>query len=250
MVPTGIALLAMIRLLQTEMRGTAGAAPTLWVALLAVVVDAALILQTPVKLDQELLAIVGRSATVIWPLGLLLSLQIYARRVIYVSNEPAALPNAPEGARTMVQNWLHWWKPRIKSDRTRLSAAAANNVRKAPISASAKPASNSGSAPAAAAIDERSADAAEPAQSQPASKPTAPTAAAPAARTPTPVTAAAAHAGKPVAEQPAASQDFSDDEEDDDDAASLEGDRYRGLSKKERKKLRKLEQRERRNMMN
>lgn len=248
MVPAGTVLLAMIRLLQTEMRGTGGAAPSLWLATLAAVVNAAVLLKAPAPIGAEQLQLIGRSAAVFWPLGLLLALQVYARRVIYVTNEPCALPPSElPGEPTAARSWLTWWRPRATSER-----AAKNPAR----SVTDKPARLKPAAPAAspAAIDNdtpveprrpAAADApaplvAQPPRPAPALANPARTAVAPAVVT-SPTVAERSLRDEPAAERTDESHDEQGASDEDDD------DRYRGLSKKERKKLRKLHQRERRN---
>lgn len=250
MVPTGTILLAMIRLLQTEMRGTGGAAPSLWIALAAAVTNAALVLKAPIRLDPEVLGIIGRSSAVLWPLGLLLALQLYARRVIYVSNEPSALPASRAGdAQQTARNWLNWWRPRQKSDRERPATAkrASDIDAKA---AKSKSAAAPGAPIADADIDDLRTSATKPVQEEftreavPA-RPVPAAVAAPVMRAPMPASAATSPATKPMSASPAPLAESSDDEEDE-DHEDMSGDRYRGLSKKERKKLRRLHERERR----
>lgn len=225
MVPAGIVLLAMVRLLQTEMRGTIAAAPSLWMAILAAVANAAVILRAPVPIDDATLAIVGRCSMLLWPLGLMLSLLFYARSVIYVTNEPSALPSPPVAAEDAGRRWLTWWRPRRKAERETTAEAKAAMTRSKPAAEATESETDLNSAKAA----------------RPETKP----AAAPIAK-PTPPAVTAPAEPELEEEEPVSKTTFradrAHDDEDDDDH------RHRHMSKKDRKKLRRMQQREEREM--
>ena len=233
MVPTGSVLLAMVRLLQTEMRGTGGAAPSLWMVVLAAIVHAAIALEAPVPVDDGVMDAAGRSAMLLWPLGLLLALLFYTRRVIYVSNEPSALPaDAGQEAADEARHWRNWWRPRKESRRAadveaevKQATAGTDGDRKR--ARKRKPAE----VPANKAAVEASWAPAAPAVSQESVTETTPE-------------ARSSTAARPV-DSPVRRSDeaHSADDLDGDDA----DDAYRGLSKKQRRKLRRQQQRERRN---
>lgn len=214
MIPAGTLLLAMVRLLQTEMRGTAGAVVCLWIATIAAVVNAAVLLDAPLPIDETILGIAGRSSALLWPLGLLLSLMLYARRVIYITNEPCALPAAAKPANDEdARNWLKWWRPRQDAQRKARNAEPKVAVEKA-----------AGEKPVVAKPPARNEDAIAKAGPAPVVSPaTAP-----------PVAANVVRRTDPV------------HTEEDDDESDVRGGRFHAMSKKDRKKLRKLQQRERR----
>lgn len=216
MVPAGAVLLAMIRLLQTEMRGTAGAAPCLWIATIAAIINAAVLLEAPLPIDDAVLGIAGRSSALLWPLGLLLSLMLYARRVIYITNEPCALPAVAKAADDHdARNWLKWWRPRKDAER---NARAADKKTVADKTAAGKP--------AAAKPPARTEDTVAKAGPAPVEMPSAPP----------PETASVVRRTDPVHIE----------EEEDDEESNSHGSRFHAMSKKDRKKLRKQQQRERR----
>ncbi|MBL8851215.1 MAG: hypothetical protein JNG89_16155 [Planctomycetaceae bacterium] len=233
MAPAGVVLLAMARLLQTEMRGTSGAAPCLWIATLAGIANAAVLLKAPAPLDDATLSIIGRSAMLLWPLGLLLSLLFYARSVIYVTNEPSALPNpAVGGPEETGRNWLNWWRPRQKSERETVSEAKAAMSE---LAAKSKPAS----------VPEKTGDEKTSAADDKNDRKTMAVApkAAPKPSVQAPVTPAEPEEMEPADVSGTVYRaDHSHDEDDEDDH------RHRHMSKKDRKKLRRMQQREDREM--
>lgn len=228
MIPAGTLLLAMVRLLQTEMRGTAGAVVCLWIATLAAVGNAAVLLDAPLPVDDAVLAIADRSSALLWPLGLLLSLMLYARRVIYITNEPCALPAVARTASDDdARTWLNWWRPR--SDAARKSRTAEPKV----AVEKARPAKEVAAKPQAS--DEKARPADVPAK-EPAPRLQA-VAAAPATK---PAAASTESANVVLRTDPVHSTD------EDDEDADHHGGHFHSMSKKDRKKLRKQQQRERR----
>lgn len=243
LVPAGTTLLAMVRLLHTEVRGTRGCAPCLWLSVIAATVNAAFVLDTPFPWDEQTASLIRRSVVLTWPYCLLMALLFYARRVIYVSNEPsAAEPAAPASSDEAARGWRSWWRRR-NSERRRKPAAETQRTG-AEVAAAGKV--------AGAGRDDRPARSAPPAEARPAERSPpgqdhpgtrSATAAPPAA----PQRSAPAVSGLVSAASAAAASrtEEADDEEDADEDA-----RFRGLRRKERKRLRKLQmQREREGLL-
>jgi hypothetical protein len=237
MIPTGTILLAMVRLLHTEMRGTPAAAPTLWITILAAITNAAILLEAPLPIDPTVMEIAGRSATLLWPLGILLSLLFYARRVIYVTNEPCALPAvAKRSEEETSRSWLNWWRPRTDAER-KPQAASGKSAAERP--ATQKPAGK----PPAPTEDEVVSEAPAPVPAS-AARPQA------SASTPVSIARPSAPAGEPATRQTGGDDvvrrnDAAHDDEEDEESG-YHGSRHHAMSKKERKKLRKMQQREQR----
>ena len=244
MIPTGTVLLAMVRLLHTEMRGTVGAAPSLWMAILAATGSAAVVLDAPIPVDAAIVAIAGQCVMLLWPLGLLLALLFYTRRVIYITNEPSALPSSSKDEpQDVARGWLGWWRPREATRRRK----AKRDPDQKPQASDASDGQQSRAAAAKASSKETRQSAAA---SQPAKEPAVSAGDADAAQDPVagapeaPVTAEEQEPQKKRAEVRRSDRAHYDEYEED------EGDRQRTLSKKERRRLRKQQQRERREALN
>lgn len=235
MVPAGVVMLTLTRLLHVEMRGSRGSAVCMWLGTLAAIANAVLLLGTnSLPVDERVAYLVERSAESIWPLAVLMAMVFYARHVIYVTNEPSApLESADVTAKSAKQpGWFARWREqrRVAAEQKREAAAKADAERKAK-----------------AAAREREAKAAKKAspKSEPAAKSVSSTKASdldddekPTAAPPSKLRSATPPEPQeePVARKPSPPdviEDEADDEEDD-----FSG---RGLSRKERRRMRKMQ---------
>lgn len=241
MAPAGVCLLTLTRLLHVEMRGSRGSAVCMWLGTLAAIANAVLLLgANSLPVDERVAYLVERSAESLWPLAVLMAMVFYARHVIYVTNEPSAPLEATASTPKSSEQpgWFARWQERrrIAAEQRReaaekaaterkaaadLKAQAAAKQREEKLAKKAKPETEV--APKAVARnnepDEDSEDNAAivpPVKSRPIARP------------------------EPVEEQsarrpsvPESIEDEADDEEDDSSG--------RGLSRKERRRMRKLQ---------
>jgi hypothetical protein len=265
LVPAAAVLLALTRLLRLEMRKCRVSVWCLRLSMLSAAVAAATLLGGHLITDTRTAFLIGSVSSTFWPVGLVISFWYYARHVIHVTNEPAELPQsatATERVGGRLSKLRTWWSERsaaraaqrAERDRERAAkrAAAAASKEAARVRAAEELETESESAPpariqppvtkpVAPARGEPPRVAPAPAVSPKAApiQPVRPTAAVqPARPTATPRPAAAPATVPPSAEKP----DFdSDDDAEDDAGEDGWSDELQGLSKKERKRLRKLQ---------
>ncbi|REJ96616.1 MAG: hypothetical protein DWQ34_03570 [Planctomycetota bacterium] len=96
MTPTGVALVTFARLLSHEMRRTTGGMLFLWTATITALVNAAVLLGRPMLSEGHALMLVEQGAALLWPASLMLSMLYFARYVIHVSSEPTELLDEEE----------------------------------------------------------------------------------------------------------------------------------------------------------
>jgi len=175
--------------------------------------------------------------------------------VIYITNEPCALPAATTRSDDdAARNWLKWWRPRVQADRKAKSSEtpAASTDRRASAKPAVAPQRTEAKNPPQDADEEQHQPFKPAAASATRTPPTlaAPMPAAPAmsarASVNTPISvprAAAADAAAPATDNVVRRADSAHD--DDDEEPDRDGGHH-AMSKKDRKKLRKIQQREQR----
>jgi hypothetical protein len=251
MVPAGIVLLTLTRLLQMEMRGSRGSAACMWLGTIAATINAVLLLAAGMlPLDERIAYLAERTAECIWPLAVLMAMVFYARHVIYVTNEPAPPPQGDTAARNvdMEPNWFERWRERRRkaaevrrAEAEKRKAERVEAARRAKAEADAQRAEKAAKKPVARTEtarpshsgDEQEDDVETPQRKVP---PVHVQAVKPQRQESKPLTEIpkAPATAKPA---PAAAMEPDDDEaEDDDDSSSTQG-----LSRKERRRLRKLQ---------
>jgi hypothetical protein len=249
MVPAGIVLLTLTRLLHAEMRGSRGSAACMWLATIAAAMNAFLLLGAgTLPVDERIAYLMERTAECLWPLAVLMAMVFYARHVIYVTNEPAPRPqgdSAPGNAEIEL-NWFERWRERrreaaeLRRATARQQAAERQEAalqRKAEAEAlrMEKAAKKAAARADAAPMSRGSGHSEDEDESPPGKTPavTVPTSPRPEART------VMAPSKSPATAKPAPSvlEPDEDEPEDDDDSSSS----LHGLSRKERRRLRKLQ---------
>jgi hypothetical protein len=265
-IPAAIVLLALTRLLQIEMRGSRISVGCLWLSTFSAAVVAALVLAGHLLSSPESVRLTSAVAVNLWAFALGLSLWHYTRRVLHVSAEAAdvrsqaAVSGQVSGVRAALRRW---WTARAQARAERRAARAAERAKKEAATCALKSPVEAPSAPARAkpAADVKARPAAEARPSTPVAAP----AAAPRQDerrvipsvnlTPKPAPVAPTKpAATPIApERPATvtmriddarSSDPDgqlDDEDEDQDVGPTSG-----LSKKERRRLRKLQRQQQR----
>ena len=232
MVPAGVCLLTLTRLLHVEMRGSRGSAVCMWLGTLAAIANAVLLLgASSLTVDGRIAYLVERSAESLWPLAVLMAMVFYARHVIYVTNEPSAPLETAAAAKSDQPGWFARWREnrRIAAEQAaaerkaaaELKAQAAAKLREERLAKKAHPRPEPVSK-AIARHSEPDEDAGEAESHAPSLK------SRPAAR-PEPVEA-------PAARRPSVPESIEDEPDDEEDDSSS-----RGLSRKERRRMRKLQ---------
>lgn len=89
MTPTGVVLVTFARLLSHEMRRTRGGMLFLWTATIAALVNAAVLLGRPMLGESHSVLMIEQGLALLWPASLMLSMMYFARYVIHVSSEPS-----------------------------------------------------------------------------------------------------------------------------------------------------------------
>lgn len=265
LIPAGIVVLALTRLLQIEMRGSRISIGALWLSTLAASVVAGLTLAGHLLTAPATIPMLSAVAANLWPFALFLSLWHYAWRVIHVTAEaadarlPRAAPPRTAGPWTALRRW---WAARAVARGERRTARAQARAKEAAAAETRDSSAASDTAPRTrAAADRKPTRSAEvpppaaPPPPKPAPRPeerrvipafdvaprSAPAAAAKPA-VPSPAPERAAPATMRIDPPRAADPDSGETEDDDDqDAASTSG-----LSKKERRRLRKLQRQQQR----
>jgi hypothetical protein len=267
LVPAAAVLLALSRLLRLEMRKCRFSVWCLRLSMLSAAVAAATLLGGHLITDTRTAFLIGSVSSTFWPVGLVISFWYYTRHVIHVTNEPAELPQsatATERVGGRLSKLRRWWSERsaaraaqrAERDRQRAAAqaAAAASQEAARAKATEMEAETEAPPPAAirppptkpAAPPRVEAPRAGPAVAvQPGAAPIQPARTAPvqlARPLGTPRPTERPSAAPAAVAPPAAKPDFDSDEEADEDGVE-EGwsDSLQGLSKKERKRLRKLQ---------
>ena len=240
MVPAGVCLLTLTRLLHVEMRGSRGSSVCMWLGTLAAIANAVLLLgANSLPVDERVAYLVERSAESLWPLAVLMAMVFYARHVIYVTNEPSApLEAAAVTAKTDQPGWFARWQERrrIASEQRRAAAEKAAAERKAAAELKAQAAAKQReeklakkAAPKPEAAPKAAVRNSEPDDDAEDNKAIAPPPKSRPAARPEPLDEPAAH--RPSV--PESIEDEADDEEEDSSG--------RGLSRKERRRMRKLQ---------
>jgi hypothetical protein len=264
-IPAGIVVLALTRLLQIEMRGSRISVGGLWLSTLSAAVVAGLTLTGHLLSSPEAVRTASAVAVNLWPFALFLSLWHYTWRVIHVTAEAADIKSPPAAAPKTAVPWRalrRWWAARAEARSQRRAASIEARAQAAAAAMTQAPPTKSAAATRAKpAADRNPPQAAEEQPSAPASAPkTAPRQEerrvipsvdlAPRAAT---ATAAKPAVPAPAPERPAPvtvridqartadpdTEDLEDDEDQDLGPAA-------GLSKKERRRLRKLQRQQQR----
>lgn len=252
MVPTGIVLLTLTRLLHVEMRGSRGSSACMWLGTIAATLNAVLLLGADMlPIDDRVTYLAERTAESLWPLAVLMAMIFYARHVIYVTNEPAPPPEGSVApAKDQIElNWFDRWRERRREaaelrraeaesrqaereEAARKAKAQADALReeKAARKAALKPEKQPG-VPESSATEDDKETPAEPPRKLPAATISPATSQRPDVRGVT-------ESPKPAAtSKPAAVADESEEEEEEGEDDSP----MHGLSRKERRRLRKLQ---------
>lgn len=265
-IPSAIVLLALTRLLQIEMRGSRISVGCLWLSTLSAALVAALVLAGHLLSSPETVLLTSAVAVNLWTFALGLSLWQYTRRVLHVSAEAADVRSQvvasgrASGARGAL---LRWWTARAQARAELRAARAAERAEKEAAARTPKSPAEAPSAPARGkpAADIKARPAADARPSTPSSVP----AAAPRqderrvipsvnlAAKAAPVAPTRPAAAPTAPERPATvtmriddarssdSDGQLDDEDEDQDVGPTAG-----LSKKERRRLRKLQRQQQR----
>jgi hypothetical protein len=136
MVPAGVVLLTLTRLMHREMAECRAAKSMAWMAMLAAALNAALLLGAPLITDASATVLVERGTATFWPLAILLSMLSYARHVMYVTNEPAPVEAGGAGNTGRVGRWWAALRTaraerRAERERAQLAAKAAKKLKQA-----------------------------------------------------------------------------------------------------------------------
>ena len=224
----------------------------MWLATIAAAVNAALLLGSgTLPIDERVAYLMERAAECLWPLSVLVAMLFYARHVIYVTNEPAPQPQGEAAAANTIElNWFERWRERrreaaerrrVVAEQQRAERADAARQAKAEAEtlraekAAKKAAAKAEAAALSASEEETKADPVPPVRkSAQGAVPAAPLRSDAKAVTPGPKAVVSSRPAAPAAEAEAETEE--DDEAEDDSDTSLQG-----LSRKERRRLRKLQ---------
>jgi hypothetical protein len=252
MVPAGIVLLTLTRLLHMEMRGSRGSAACMWLGTIAATLNAVLLLGARMlPIDERIAYLMERTSECVWPLAVLMAMVFYARHVIYVTNEPAPAPQgdtAPVNAEIEL-NWFERWRERRREAAAVRRAEAEKRktereeaARKAKAEAEAQraeKAAKKAAARAQAATASRTGEETDDKVEMPPRK--VPQVQVHAANPPRPENRAVSEPPKTHTSAKPAPPAVQQDADADEDEAGDDDDSMQGLSRKERRRLRKLQ---------
>jgi hypothetical protein len=249
MVPAGIVLLTLTRLLHLEMRGSRGSAACMWLGTIAATMNAVLLLGAGMlPIDERVAYLLERAVECVWPAAVLMAMTFYARHVIYVTNEPAPSPQTDAvPAKAQIElTWFERWRERRREAADSRRAAAEKKkaereeaARKAKAEADAQLAEKAAKKAVSRTQSAATSPSGETPQDEDETLPRKPCQVQEQAASPPRSDVKWETSKAPVISKPAppAASELEEDEADDDEAASS----VQGLSRKERRRLRKLQ---------
>ncbi len=112
MIPAGIFVLGFTRLLHVEMRECRTSLVFLWTSTAMAAAAAALTLADGILVAGPLWRLAKHVAASVWAVCLVSSMLLYARRVVYVSNEPCRLSQPKRRRPSLWSVGAEWWRSR------------------------------------------------------------------------------------------------------------------------------------------